>query len=352
VKSFSETVFISIQVVNTTRYRPSTIVEVARQAGVSPATVSRVLNGSAVVVPETAQRVRMAIADLNFSPHPAARQLLKQRTNAIGLLLPEISGEFFPPMLRGIEAGVRQAGYDLLIHSTLDGHRCRPLTEHNTDGLIVFPGSVDDAELRRLFQIGFPVVLLHRSAPEGAGFPCVTVENKAGAEMLVNHLIERHGRRRIVYLQGPQGNEDSAWRERGYRQALTTHDLPFDPALVASGGFDEKESFAAIQEILLAGVEFDAVFTGDDDAALGVMRALKLAGRTVPHDVSVVGFDDIPFARYMSPALTTVHAPIEEVGREAVRQLVRLIDGKPSEVLILMHSELIIRQSCGCRGDS
>jgi len=317
---------------------------------VSPSTVSRVLNGTAIVAPGTEQRVRDAIAELNFFPHPAARQLVHQCTNTIGLLLPEISGEFFPPMLRGIEAGVREAGYDLLIHSTQDSysHGHRPLREHNTDGLIIFPESVDDKELQRLFNIGFPVVLLHQSAPEGANYPVVTVENKFGAEKLINHLIEIHGRRRICFLQGPEGHEDSIWRERGYREALEAHGLPFHPELVAYGGFDDQESYQAIQQWFLEGVEFDAVFAGDDDAATGVIAALRQAGRRVPEDVSVVGFDDVPFSRFVSPPLTTIRSPIEQVGREAVRLLVKCIHEEHCNPEILLPTELVIRQSCGC----
>jgi LacI family transcriptional regulator len=344
MKSISEKVFMS-----TNRYRRSTIVEVANRAGVSPATVSRVLNGGAAVVPDTERRVRAAIAALNFSPHPAARQLLRQRTETIGLLLPEISGHFFPPMLRGVEAELRNSGYDLLIHSTLDGRGRRPLTEHNTDGLLIFPGSVDDAELRRLSQIGFPAVLLHRTAPEGATFPSVTVENKSGAEAIVSHLIETHARQRIVYLRGPVANEDSAWREEGYRAALATHGLPFDPALVAAGGFDDEHAFTTVQTLLATGIVFDAIFAGDDDAAMGAMRCLRLAGRSLPADVAVTGFDDVPVARYMSPALTTVHVPIEEVGRAAVRRLLNLIHDQPGDDLTLLPTALVIRQSCGCQ---
>ena len=114
------------------------------------------------------------------------------------------------------------------------------------------------------------------------------------------------------------------------------------------GGFDDEEAFATIQELIFDGIEFDAVFAGDDDAAMGVYRALKLAGRIIPDDVAVVGFDDIPFARHMSPALTTIHAPIEEVGREAVRQLKSLMDGRQAESLVLMPTDLVIRESCGC----
>ena len=166
--------------------------------------------------------------------------------------------------------------------------------------------------------------------------------------MLIDHLIEAHGRRRIVFLHGPAGHEDSHWRERGYRESLAAHSIPFDSALIASGGFDDDEAFATIQQMLQNGIDFDAVFAGDDDAAAGVYRALKMTGRLIPQDVAVVGFDDVSFARYLSPALTTVHAPIEDVGRESVHQLAHLMNGEPAEALTLMRTQLVIRESCGC----
>jgi DNA-binding LacI/PurR family transcriptional regulator len=190
--------------------------------------------------------------------------------------------------------------------------------------------------------------LLHQTPPESLNIPVITIENKDGAVMLITHLIEVHDRRRIVFLRGPNGHEDSLWRERGYREALEAHNIPFDPALIALGGFDDEEAFASIQQMLQDGIQFDAVFAGDDDAAAGVYRALKLAGRLIPQDVAVVGFDDVPFARYLSPALTTVRAPIEEVGREAVRQLKHLMDSEQAQALTLMRTELVIRESCGC----
>jgi len=327
--------------------RPPTIANVAHHAGVSIATVSRVLNETVPVQAEKAERVRRAMDELNFVPRHAARVLASKKTNTIGLLLPEISGAFFQPMLKGIDEGAREAGYDLLIHSTKTSRR-HPLGEHNTDGIIVFTDSLEDRELKRLSAINFPTVLLHQTSPVEYNIPVITIENKDGAAMLVSHLIEAHGRRRIVFLQGPEGHEDSHWRERGYREALEAHHIPFDPTLILPGGFDEDIAFVTAQQMLLDGLDFDAIFAGDDDAAIGAIRALRNAGRLIPTDVAVVGFDDVPFARYLSPALTTIRAPIEEVGREAVRQLSRLMDGGQAQALTLMRTELVIRESCGC----
>jgi len=331
-----------------------TILDVAQKAGVSIATVSRVINGTTPVTIETAQRVQEAIRELAFVPHAAARVLASRRTETLGLLLPEIGGAFFSPLLRGIEAEAQVAGFDLLIHATSHIPHAstpvthRPLGEHNTDGLIVFTQSIDEKELSRLNSLNFPTVLLYQTSPSSLNIPSVTIENKSGAQMIVEHLIQVHNYRRIVFLRGPESNEDSEWRERGYREALEAHDILFDPSLVAVGGFNEEEAQVAVRELLIDGVEFDAVFGGDDDTAAGAISALVQAGKRTPQDVAVVGFDDLPIARYLRPALTTVRAPIEQVGREGVRQLVRLIRGQQAEALVLMRTELVIRESCGC----
>jgi len=334
-------------------HHPPTISDVARLAGVSIATVSRVINGNTPVAASTAERVQAAIKELKFVPRTAARVLASRRTNTIGLLLPEIGGWFFPSMLRGIESAARQAGFDLLIHTVdvdypLKTSR-RALGMHNTDGLIVFTNSVGDEELSYLEQSGFPIVLLHQTPPENLNIPVITIENKDGAQKLVDHLIEVHGCRRIAFLRGTEGHEDSAWRERGYREALEAHGIPFDETLIATGGFDESEAMSAVNQWLLDGLEFDAIFTGDDDAALGVFAALQNAGRRIPDDVAVVGFDDVPLARFISPPLTTVRAPTEQTGMDAVKQLVHLIRGEPAESITLLPTELIIRNSCGCK---
>lgn len=332
-------------------YRSPTIHDVARLAGVSIATVSRVLNESALVTPQTAQAVHNAIAELNYIPHQAARALAGQRTQTIGLILPEISGAFFQPLLRGVEAEAQEVNYNLLIQTTAARQQTRGarlVGEHNTDGLIVFTDSLDEEELKRLFRVDFPLILLHQSPPDGTTIPVISVENKSGAYKLIDHLIQAHGRRRIAYLRGPQTHEDSFWREQGYLEALYAHAISYDPDLVGFGNFDENQAYRTVRQWLSDGLEFDAIFTGDDDAATGVLDALQEAGRRIPQEVAVAGFDDVPIARYLTPPLTTVRAPIEELGRRAVQQLICQMRDECVDPLILLPTELVIRQSCGC----
>jgi len=331
-----------------------TISDVAQRAGVSIATVSRVINGTSPVAAETAQRVQDAIQELSYVPQAAARVLASRRTETLGLLLPEIGGTFFSPLLRGIEAEAQAAGFDLLIHATSHIPHAsrpvshRPLGEHNTDGLIVFTQSIDENELTRLHALNFPTVLLYQTSPASLRIPSVTIENKNGARKIVEHLIQIHNCQRIVFLRGPNGNQDSQWRERGYREALEANDILFDPSLVVAGEFNEEEARTSIQQLLAVGAEFEAVFGGDDDSAAGAISALIQSGKRVPQDIAVAGFDDVPIARYLRPALTTVRAPIEQVGREGVRQLVRQIRGQQADDLVMLQTELVIRESCGC----
>jgi LacI family transcriptional regulator, galactose operon repressor len=330
-----------------------TIADVARHAEVSTATVSRVLNATGPVHEETAERVRASVEALNYVPHAAARTLASRKTNTIGLLLPEIGGAFFQPLVRGVEAGVGERSFNLLIHTTQmprpGNAPRRPLGEHNTDGLLIFTDSVDLRELNRLNSIGFPVVLLHQTPPKTLKIPYITIENRSGAQKIVEHLITIHNRRRILFLQGPDGHEDSSLREKGYRDALNANGLTFDPALITRGGFNRDEARETLDQLLLDGLDFDAVFSGDDDSAVGVLQALRQAGRKVPEEISVVGFDDQMFASTLTPPLTTVRAPTEQVGREAVHVLVRMIRGETFESRLVLPTSLVIRESCGCQ---
>jgi LacI family transcriptional regulator len=336
------------------KYQRPTINDVAREAGVSIATVSRVLNHNASVAEKTAQRVFAAIETLNYRPQTAARILAGSKTHTIGLLLPEIGGYFFFPMLLGIESGAHENGYNLLIHSALApahtemGMMPLSLGEHNTDGLIIFTHSLNDRELWRLHGLNLPMVLLHQSPPEGLAIPNVTFENKNGAHNLVEHLIVEHGYFRIVFLAGPEQHEDSYWREIGYREALQAHGIEFDPALKLIGNFDPQFARQTVAQLLAAGIEFDAIFAADDESASGAMMALRYAGLRIPDDIAVVGFDDTLLASHLTPPLTTVHAPIGQAGQQAVEQLIKLISGEPAEAVTLLPTEVVIRKSCGC----
>ena len=327
------------------------IEDVARRAGVSTATVSRVLNNSAPVSSSMTQRVLRAIEELNYVPSEAARALASQELHTIGLILHEISSPVLPPLLKGIEAVARGAGYRLLIATV--GHAegadtfISPLGEQNTDGLLVYASSVNENQLQRLSERHFPVVLMHQHSPEALDIPTVNVENQNSARQLAEHLIEDHGCHRIAFLAGPSHQQDSVERELGYRQALAEHNIPFDPELLGYGGFDEDIAYSTVTAWLQNDTVIDAVF-GDDESARGVLQAIKDAGKRVPEDVSVVGFDDDPLARHLSPSLTTVGVPVEKVGQEAAQRLFRLIQDGEADSIVL-PTELVIRQSCGCQ---
>lgn len=330
-----------------------TINDVAQLAGVSISTVSRVLNGTAPVASETVAQVRDAMDKLNYRPLAAARTLAGRRTNTVGLLVPEIIGEFFMPLLRGIEDGVLEAGLDLLIHlSSRNGegavNRTLPLDEHNTDGLLVFTGRLADSEIVRLCHTGIPMVLLFQSAPSYTQVPSVMFENTASTQEVVEHLIVTHGRRRIAFLSGPLENEDSELRERGYRAALEKHGIAFDPVLVGEGGYSDQRAQAIVSDWLLQGVDFDGLFAGDDGAAAGALVALRRAGRRVPEDVSLVGFDDLSIAGLVQPPLTTVRAPVHAAGKAAADLLIQQIRGRGMPNSVVLPTQVIYRNSCGC----
>ena len=331
----------------------ATISDVARLAGVSISTVSRVVNRTAPVADETDQQVRDAIELLNYQPSAAARSLAGFRTNTIGLLLPELAAAFFIPLMRGIERGAYEAGYELLVHSTAGPRQgissaVNAVGEHNTDGLLVFTDQLGEVEIARMRRNGLPMVMLFQSPPIGLGVPVILFENRTGAREIVEHLIKVHGRRRIAYLAGPAGNEDAALREIGYREALEAHGIPFDPLLVAMSNFNSDMAQSVVSDLILQGVEFDAIFAADDEAAAGAMMALRRAGKRVPEDVSVVGFDDVEFSEYLTPPLTTIRAPIEEAGNCATQMLVKMIRRQHVLPKMMLETKLIRRQSCGC----
>jgi LacI family transcriptional regulator len=330
-----------------------TIRDVARKAGVSVATVSRYINRNATVSPEVSERLDSVLKELKYVPHAAARNLASRKTRVIGLLLNNLHNDFFVPLLNGVEAVVRKKGYNLIIatyHADSRAEMPPPIGPHNTDGLLVFSDGLFDEDLAHLNSIGFPMVLVHRTPPPSLAIPSVTVENIEITHTLVEHLIKVHGKRRILFLRGPAHQEDSLRREAGYKSALEANGLRLDENLILNGDFERDVAYQAMNEFLENGrrVDFDAVFTGDDDAAIGVLRALQKHSYKIPEDIAVIGFDDLGFAQFLNPPLTTVRAPTEDVGRIATERLFCLLESHPSDEVVILPTEIIFRRSCGC----
>lgn len=335
--------------------RSITIRDVAKRAGVSIATVSRYINKNIPVSMEVGENIQKTMEELDFIPNSAARNLAKNKYYAIGLLLTDMIGDFFSVMVNEIERATREAGYDLLISICRDseiktriGPSDFPVGPQNTDGVIIFADAVDDADLRHAKGIGFPVVLIARAAPAEFDIPGIGVENIQSTQDIISHLIEVHHRQRIVYLRGLPTHQDTISREAGYRRALEAHNIPYQPDLVTTGDFNRQIAYQSILDLLSKKISFDAVFSGDDESAIGVLAALSVAGVRVPEQVSVVGFDDQDIASFLLPPLTTVRAPFEVIGRKAVEQLLKIINGQEVEPFITVPSEVIIRHSCGC----
>lgn len=330
-----------------------TIRDVAKNAGVSVATVSRYINRNAPVSSDVAERLDKVMIDMKYVPHAAARHLASRKTRVIGLLLNNLHNDFFIPLLNGVESVVRQKGYNLIIatyHEQYRNEMFPPIGPHNTDGMLVFSDGLLDEELTELHASGFPMVLVHRSPPPSLLIPSVTVENVEVTRNLIDHLIKKHNRRHILFLRGPLHQEDSCRRETGYRSALQANAIPFDEHLILNGGFEREIAYHALDDYIQNGGRdtFDAVFAGDDDAAIGVLRALQRHNIQVPNDVAVAGFDDLGFAPFLNPPLTTVRAPTESVGRIAIEKLFSLLENQPSDDVVVLPTEIVYRHSCGC----
>jgi len=335
----------------TSRSDSVTIRDVARQAGVSIATISRFINQSAPVSAEAASRIQQVLLDLNYQPHMAGRQLATRSTRTIGMVLHNMYTEFFAPLLSGISAVVNENQYNLLVTTYRSPGRKDsqlPIGAHNADGVLAFADCLSDEHLEQLRHDCVPLVLIHRTSPPGLGIPSVNVANRAVTRALIDHLIDVHHRRSIVFLRGPIEQEDTHSREQGYIDSLESHGIAIDEGLFADGKFYSAVAYQNIKQLISRGQHFDAIFAGNDDAAIGTLTALNEAGLRVPEDVAVVGFDDSRLSHFITPPLTTVHVPTEEVGRTAARLLFDLLQGVPVESVNFVPAGIVLRRSCGC----
>jgi LacI family transcriptional regulator len=323
-----------------------TLEMVAERAGVSPSTVSRILNGTAVVSDEKRAAVDEAVAKLGFVPNPMARGLAGGRTLSIGVVSQAIDSPFYGAALRGIEIELDAAGYSPLFMS---GHwradeeaRCIDvLKSRRVDGLIVLTGRLADGALRSVAR-SLPVVVTGRHVKAG-NLLSMDFDNREGAHQAAQHLIDL-GHRRIAFISGDPEHPDAVDRLQGYRSALEAAGLRFDPALVLAGNFTEHSGLLAAERLLDSRTRFSAILAANDQMAFGAALGLHRRGRRVPDDVSLVGFDDVAGSLYMVPPLTTVHYPIQEIGQLAARAMLGLLAGE-RPVVEVPAPRLIVRES-------
>lgn len=333
---------------------PLTIRDVARAAGVSPMTVSRVINDSPRVRPETRQRVAAAIAELGYVPNHLARGLTRQRTGTLALVVPDFTDPFFSLILRGAEDVARRAGYTVILCNTdgdleREGEYLEDMVARRVEGLLIAPvGDRSRHNLRLLGAYRVPYVLIDRAVP-GVENDLVQGDSVDGARQLVAHLLAL-GHRRIAHVSESQEVSTARDRLRGYREALAAAGIQFDPTLVVAGNAATVQAgYEAAQTLLDRNPPPSAIFAVNNLAAVGAIRALRERGLQVPRDIAIVCFDDIALASLLDPFLTVMAQPAETFGTLAAQLLLDRLAGRANERRrrVVLPADLIIRQSCG-----
>lgn len=333
-----------------------TIKDVAREAKVSVATVSRALNGHDNVAEAVRQHVVATADRLRYQPHAAARSLSSRRTQTIGVVLPDLYGEFFSELIRGIDQVARARRQHLLVssyhgHPEEQGEALRAM-RGRVDGLLVLSPYADrPGFLTENLPSSLPAVLINAQI-EDAAYPVLSIDNYGGANTMTRHLLDA-GHRRIAFIGGPEDNFDARERLRGYRDALAAHAQAGKPMEMA-GDFSEASGYEAGKRLLAASERPQAVFAANDMMALGCLYAFNEAGVQVPRDIALAGFDDIPLARFVHPPLTTMRVSIAELGGHAMTRLLDGIDASEPEPVTTrtLVPELIVRESSASGGEA
>lgn len=327
----------------------ATIKDVSELAGVSTATVSRVINQKGPVSEEMRALVLKAMQELNYSPNAAARSLATNRTNAVGVVVNCLSSQFYGEILQGIEEVVEAHGKHMVVTSgqkTAEQEKAAVefLLSRSMDAYILNLEYLDDLEILAWRDQGRRLVLVNRHIEEMAECS-VHLLNEEGGFMAVEHLL-KNGHRRIAHISGRMAIGDARTRLHGYRRCLEQAGIEYDSALVVEGDFQESGGYLAAKRLLARGVEFSAVFVANDQMAAGAMVAFREAGLSMPEQISLVGFDDVLMAGYLYPGLTTISQPCPDMGRSAARIALGLIDESDSgDVQRVFKPKLVERQS-------
>ncbi|MCH4296557.1 LacI family DNA-binding transcriptional regulator [Shewanella sp. 3B26] len=327
----------------------ATIYDVSFLAGVSLATVSRVVNNTGKVSEKTRQKVHDAMAQLDYRPNTIAQSLASNRSNSVGVLVSQLDGPFYGPMMREVESALRAANKHVIIaagHSDAaqEKEAVEFLLSRGCDALIVDAEILSNEYLQELCRGKTPVVLINRHV-DGIEERCVHLNNLQGGLLASRHVLA-HGHSRIAYISGPLFKLDARERLEGHKQALAEKGLEFDDALFFEGDFREEGGFEGMAALLERGVPFSAVVCANDQMASGAIALCLERGLRVPEDISFVGFDNIPFPRYISPKLTTVCNPIQDMGRMAANWVLKEVyDNSEVSFHHRFEPELVVRES-------
>lgn len=333
-----------------------TIKDVAKEAGVSIATVSRVMNNKNWVKDETKEKILAAIDRLSYVTNSSAKNLRKNKTDSIGVIVPEVSVAFYAEILKGIENKANKMDLRLIVcdaENNIKKERdfARFLYDHSIDGLILILPQMRDEEIIRLKEDKQTVVVFGRDM-QPYNIPSITVENVLGACNAVMHLYS-HGYTRIAYIGGMEDDHliDRQERLKGYTQGLEKCGLPLRTEYIENGKYQEELAGNAFLRLMKLPEPPDAVFCGNDEMALGVLRAAKKTGVRIPDQVGLIGFDNIPVCQYTSPALTTVNQPTYTIGNLCCEKLIYSMTDKDDSIggaNLVLRPDLILRESCGC----
>lgn len=327
--------------------KKATVYDIARIAGVSASTVSRILNGSARVAADKRQAVEDAIRELNFRPNLMAQYLKTGQSMTLGVLTQYVDSPFSNEMLRGVENALQGLAYAPLIVS---GHwnaeeeveRLRLLIARRVDGIIILTGHINQQTLLEFSQQVPIVATGHNINTERVR--SFSINNRLGGYMATRYLLDL-GHRQIAHIIGLQDQSDAQERHHGYRQALVSASIDYDPELVVQGDFAEAGGLNAVKQLVASGKKFSAIFCANDQTCYGAILGLKQCGLRVPEDVSLIGFDDLPFSTYSNPPLTTVRQPIYETGTTMVNTLLGLIENTEIPADELPELTIVVRDT-------
>lgn len=332
----------------------STLKDVARKLNISVSTVSRVVNNKTYVKPETREKIMSALKELNYSPNQIARSLKKKSTNTVGVIVPDISEDFFAFAIKGIDDVLSKNGYTIILCNTDENPDkeelyIKLLYEKQIDGIILATVRKENKELEKLGANNIPIVFIDNLSELKCPYDSVFIDNLKAGYIATEHLISL-GHRRIGIIAGKQEELTGYERLEGYKKALRNRNIPLDETLIKTGDYKLASGYSCMKSLLESGNKVTAVFAVSSKMTYGAIKAIREAGLNIPHDIAVVGFDVHDEAKLLTPGITTILQPEKLIGRLSGEMIIKRLSDKEDRFnqKIVLEPELMISESCGC----